>query len=67
MRSLARSFGLGLRRVVPPALKARIPVSLKARARALLGLEPWPDLAVRHPLLRSNRYRAALGEYAVRA
>ena len=58
MRSLARVFGLGLRRAVPPALKARIPVSLKARARALLGLEPWPDLAVRHPLFRSNRYRA---------
>lgn len=58
MRSLARVLGLGLRRAVPPALKARIPVSLKARARALLGLEPWPDLAVRHPLFRSNRYWA---------
>lgn len=58
MKSLARVFGLGLRRAVPPALKARIPVSLKARARALLGVEPWPDLAVRHPLFRGSRYRA---------
>ncbi len=58
MRSFARVVGLGLRRAVPPALKARIPLSLKARARALLGIEPWPDMAVRHPLFRTNRYRA---------
>ena len=57
MRALVRALGAGLRRAVPPALKAQVPVSLKARARALLGLEPWPDLAVRHQLFRSRRYR----------
>ena len=31
---------------------------LRARARAALGLEPWPDLAVRHPLFREAEYRA---------
>ena len=25
--------------------------------RAVLGIEPWPDLAVRHPLFRSPEYR----------
>lgn len=25
--------------------------------RAILGIEPWPDLAVRHPLFRSPEYR----------
>lgn len=30
---------------------------LKARLRAVLGIEPWPDLAVRHPLFRSPEYR----------
>src|SRR5262249_26072187 len=30
----------------------------KARARALFGIEPWPDLAVRHPLFREAAYRA---------
>jgi len=58
MRSLARVLGLGLRRAVPSALKAKLPLSLRARARALLGIEPWPDLAVRHRLFRGSRYRA---------
>jgi len=31
---------------------------LKARVRALLGIEPWPDLAVRHRLFRSPEYRS---------
>jgi hypothetical protein len=57
MRALVRALGAGLQRAVPSALKAHVPVSLRARARALLGLEPWPDLAVRHPLFRSHRYR----------
>jgi len=32
-------------------------VRLKARARAILGIEPWPDLAVRHRLFRAREYR----------
>ena len=43
---------------IPATVKARIPVALRARARALFGVEPWPDLAVRHPLFREPRYRA---------
>src|SRR5262249_56467900 len=43
---------------VPPALRARLSKRLKARMRALLGIEPWPDLAVRHPLFRSPEYRS---------
>jgi hypothetical protein len=30
---------------------------MKARVRAWLGFEPFPDLAVRHPLFRSSEYR----------
>ena len=30
----------------------------RARLRAWLGIEPWPDLAVRHPLFRTTEYRA---------
>jgi len=41
-----------------PALRARLSKQLKARVRALLGIEPWPDLAERHPLFRSPEYRA---------
>jgi len=47
-----------LRRLLPAALVARIPLKMRARGRAVLGLEPWPDLAVRHPLFRSVEYRA---------
>lgn len=31
---------------------------LRARLRAVLGIEPFPDLAVRHPLFRPAEYRA---------
>ncbi|OLB53704.1 MAG: hypothetical protein AUH99_01555 [Candidatus Rokubacteria bacterium 13_2_20CM_2_70_11] len=34
---------------------------MKARLRALLRIEPWPDLAVRHPLFRSSEYRRLRG------
>jgi hypothetical protein len=47
-----------LRRVLPDALSARTSKRLKARFRALLGIEPWPDLAVRYPLFRTAEYRA---------
>lgn len=46
------------RRLTPPILTARAPARLKARARAALGIEPWPDLAVRHPLFRAAEFRA---------
>ena len=46
-----------LRRCVPASLKARVPVRLKAWARAKLLGEPWPDLAVRHPLFRTADYK----------
>jgi hypothetical protein len=47
-----------LRSALPDAVKARASKRLKARLRALLGIEPFPDLAVRHPLFRSAEYRA---------
>ena len=53
-----RALGEALRRVVPPALKLLVSKRLKARVRALLGIEPWPDLAVRHPLFKSPEYQA---------
>jgi hypothetical protein len=51
--------GLGslLRGLVPEAVRARTSQRLKARVRAILGIEPWPDLAVRHPLFRRLEYR----------
>ena len=52
-----RAIGLLLRRAVPPALKAQVGKRFKARVRALLGIEPWPDLAVRHPLFRTREYQ----------
>lgn len=39
-------------------MKAWVPVRLKARARAVLGIDPWPDLAIRHALFRTADYRA---------
>lgn len=51
-------LGATLRRWVPASLKARLSGRAKARLRALLRLEPWPDLAVRHPLFRTAAYRA---------
>ena len=54
---MTQSLGSRLRSWAPGWLKARISLSLKARARALLGIEPWPDLSVRHALFREARYR----------
>jgi len=42
---------------VPASVKARMPVRLKARARDIFGIEPWPDLAVRHALFRTRQYK----------
>src|SRR4030095_6813957 len=52
------SLGALVRRVAPTAVVSRLPPRLRARRRAALGLEPWPDLAVRHPLFRDADYRA---------
>jgi hypothetical protein len=52
--SLARRIGSW----IPAPLRARLSARLRARILALLGIEPWPDLAVRHPLFREPRYRA---------
>ena len=49
---------------VPAPLKRRVSVAWKARVRALLGVEPWPDLSVRHALFREPRYRALRAEAA---
>src|SRR5262245_38178252 len=57
-KSLVTVLGASLRRSVPTRIKARMSGRLKARVRALLGIEPWPDLAVRHPLFRTPQYRA---------
>jgi len=64
LRARAARLGLMLRSLVPAPVKARLPVTLKARARALLGVEPWPDLSVRHPLFREARYLALRKEAA---
>ena len=58
MSDAGRAVGRLLREAVPPALRARFSKRLKARVRALLGIEPWPDLAVRHRLFRSSEYRS---------
>ena len=57
-RNLTQSIGSRIRAWAPEWVKARVPLVLKARARALLGVEPWPDLSVRHALFREARYRA---------
>lgn len=44
--------------LLPEAVRARIPQRLKARVRAILGIEPYPDLAVRHRLFRTPEFRA---------
>jgi hypothetical protein len=51
-------FGRLLRRLAPAPLKALVPVRTRARLRAWVGLDVFPDLAVRHPLFRSADYRA---------
>lgn len=58
MSASVRSFGDALRRAVPGALRARLSQRAKARLRALLGIEPWPDLAVSHPLFRTREFRS---------
>jgi len=45
------------RRLAPGWLKAHLSARTKARLRAALRLEPWPDLAIRHPLFRSEEFR----------
>jgi hypothetical protein len=50
-------LGRLLRDWVPEAVRARTPQRLKARIRTVLGIEPWPDLAVRHRLFTSREYR----------
>ena len=52
------TLGSRIRSWAPGWVRARISPSLKARARALLGIEPWPDLSVRHALFREAGYRA---------
>jgi hypothetical protein len=42
---------------IPSAARSQVSPRVKARIRALLGIEPWPDLAVRHPLFREPEYR----------
>ena len=58
MSDAGRAVGRKLSGAVPPALKAQLSKRLKARVRAFLGIEPWPDLAVRHRLFRSPEYHS---------
>jgi hypothetical protein len=51
-------IGRLLRRLAPAPLKALVPVRTRARLRAWLGLDVFPDLAVRHALFRTPEYRA---------
>ena len=46
---------------MPRQVRRRLSTRLKARIRVWLALEPWPDLAVRHPLFRLPEYRALRG------
>src|SRR5262245_57480631 len=57
LRPLAAGLGAVLRRLAPAWLRTRLSGRARARLRALLGLAPWPDLAVRHPLFRTAPYR----------
>jgi hypothetical protein len=54
-----RALGDLARRRSPGWAKGFFSARAKARARAILGIEPWPDLAVRYPLFRTPEYRAA--------
>ena len=65
MRSLVRVLGLGLRRAAPPALKARIPASLKARVRRLPLSRPTRQAI--HACTKGPALPSAVGEHAVRA
>ncbi len=42
---------------MPFSLKSWLSPRAKARLRAISGIEPWPDLAVRLPLFRTAEYR----------
>lgn len=57
MGSLRIVLGELLRRYLPAGLKAQLPVTMKARARSVFRIEPWPDMAVRHRLFRDDLYR----------
>lgn len=57
MKGRESSFSHILRSSVPGALRRRLSLRLKARLRALLRIEPFPDLAVRHPLFKDPEYR----------
>jgi hypothetical protein len=60
----SRRFARHVASWVPVSVKRHLSVAWKARARALFGIEPWPDLSVRHPLFREARYRALRREAA---
>jgi hypothetical protein len=47
-----------LRRNTPSALKSLVSGKAKARLRAILRIEPWPDLAIRHGMFRTAEFRA---------
>lgn len=55
--SFGRLVAALVRRSVPALIKTSVPVRWKACVRALLGVEPWPDWAVRHALFRGAEYR----------
>jgi hypothetical protein len=58
LTSLGASVGTLLRRWMPASVRSRLSPRTKARLRAWLAMEPWPDLAVRHPLFTLEDYRA---------
>ena len=58
MGSVLAGLGRLLRRHTPASLKSLVPVRSRARLRAWLGLDVFPDLAVRHALFRSREYAA---------
>jgi len=57
MTRVRATLGSLVRGHVPEAVTSRVPPRIKARLRSILGIEPWPDLAVRHPLFRSRDFR----------
>lgn len=57
MASAIGSLTEKLRSCVPASVRSRLPPRIKARVRAWLRIEPFPDLAVRHSLFRSSEYR----------
>ncbi len=54
---MSTSLRAVIRSCVPARVRASVPPRTKARLRAWLGVEPWPDLAVSHPLFRTADYR----------